>query len=185
MSKQLKPGHYLVEDWAYPPGSVEKSVTIQEYDLLTGGGVIEFKGEDINIYDGPFRIMAEPDPEPEPTPAPVEREEPPWVERLIGALSSAIQRDVPAPEIVVNIPEQEPPTIVIENKIEVPEQQVNVSVEMPDYEETQVIERDEEGFIAKVRKIVSSRRKADEPEGAPSLQDQIRAGMGLPPAEEE
>lgn len=58
--KRLKPGFHMVEDWYYIlNGQPPKDVTPEQYFALKAGDTIEYEGEQINVLDGPFRIMPE------------------------------------------------------------------------------------------------------------------------------
>jgi hypothetical protein len=56
--KRLKPGFHMVEDWYYIlNGQQPKDVTPEQYFALKSGETIEYEGQQINVFDGPFRIM--------------------------------------------------------------------------------------------------------------------------------
>lgn len=58
MGGRLEPGYYIVEDLYYDLlDTPTKLITAEEQETLAWGGVIEYEGEFLNIYDGPFKLI--------------------------------------------------------------------------------------------------------------------------------
>ena len=110
-------------------------------------------------------------PELEPDPEPEEITERSLTEKLMTMLTGLIAKRSQEPAIIKE------PQIYINNVI--PEQPVSVSVEMPDFEETQVIERDEEGFISKVVKKTGRAMGGEEDPDRAKISDVVRERLGL------
>ena len=96
------------------------------------------------------------------------------IDKLLVAVESFVKREQ----------NREPQLIQLEPQINIaiPTQPVAVSVEMPAWSETDVITRDEDGFISTIkRKVGPAPDPNDGPPERPTIQDEIRRRMGLPP----
>lgn len=167
-------------------------VTAAQYWALKAGQSVTLEdGSEVTNADGPFRMIADP---PAPTERVVSESDTTVMEKVLETLTALIDRAERPQEIVVNIPEQEAPVVTVEApvvNVELPAVNLNVpqgpaptvvvnpEVKMPDYVETDVVSRDDEGFISQITRIFRSGPPEQESQEN-TLRNRIRKQFGLP-----